>query len=273
MMNQDERGNLFGKWQIGENTWCITNRWSNFMYLLIGKEKALLIDTGTGEGNIRKFIETITDKPVMVVNTHGHFDHTGGNFHWPEAWMKAEAVDCARNAFADREKEWFADKPYPEYKINTLEDGDVIDLGGRQVEVMAIGAHNEGSIAFLDSEMRGFFSGDELESGQVLLFVRNRNVSIKEAAALHKSNMEKIKARRAEFDYIWPSHNGGPLLPDRYLNDFIKLDEQMMNGTAQVAENTGGMGFPPEIPAEVFGASGKLKRAMYGEASIVYLEE
>uniref|UniRef100_UPI004055FD05 hypothetical protein n=1 Tax=Acetatifactor sp. TaxID=1872090 RepID=UPI004055FD05 len=56
MINQDERGNLFGKWQIAKDTWCITNRWSNFMYLLIGEEKALLIDTGTGEGNIRKLL-------------------------------------------------------------------------------------------------------------------------------------------------------------------------------------------------------------------------
>lgn len=272
MINQDERGNLFGKWQVGENTWCITNRWANFMYLLIGEEKALLIDTGTGEGNIRKFVETITDKPVMVVNTHGHFDHTGGNFWWPEAWMKKESVKCAREAFASRGQEWFADKDYPEYEIHTLEDGEVIDLGNREVEVIAIGAHNEGSIAFLDRKMRAIFVGDELESGQVLLFVRNKNIPIADVAALHKANMEKIKALRSEYDLIWPAHNGAPLVPDPYLEDFIALDEELIAGTAQIAENTGGLGFPTDCSQGFFAEFGVLERAVHGLASIVYIK-
>ncbi len=272
MMNQNEGGNLFGKWQIAENTWCISNRWSNFMYLLIGDERAMLIDTGTGEGNLRAFVETITDKPIMVVNTHGHFDHTGGNFRWPEAWMKQESVECARNAFNFMPEEWFADKEYPEYAIHTLEDGEIVDLGNRQVEVMAIGAHNEGSIAFLDRKMRGIFVGDELESGQVLLFVRNENIALKEAAALHKANMEKIKSFRSEYDYIWPAHNGAPLVPEPYLEDFIKLDEQLIDGTAHVMENTGGYGFPTNASDGPFASFGTLERAQYGLASIVYVK-
>lgn len=246
MLNQDESGNLFGKWQIAEDTWCITNRFRNFMYLLIGGEKALLIDTGTGEGNIRKFVETITDKPIMVVNTHGHYDHTGGNFWWPEAWMKQESVDCARTAFDSYGPEWKADKDFPDYAINLLEDGQLINLGGREVEVLAIGAHNEGSLAFLDRKTKAIFVGDEMESGQVLLFVRNKNIPLAEVAALHKANMEKIKSLRSEYDLIWPAHNGAPLVPDRYLEDFIALDEELIAGTAKVAENTGGLGFPTD---------------------------
>lgn len=272
MVNQDERGNLFGKWQIGEDTWCITNRWANFMYLLIGEEKALLIDSGTGEGNIRKFVETITDKPIMVVNTHGHFDHTGGNFWWPEVWMKKESVDCAREAFSFAPKEWFDEKDYPEYAINTLEDGAIIDLGNRKVEVLATGAHNEGSIALLDRKVRGIFVGDELESGQVLLFVRNENIALKEATVLHKRNMEKIKSFRSEYDYVWPAHNGVPLVPDQYLEDFITLDEQLIAGTAKIAENTGGFGFPTDASVGPFADFGRLERAEYGLASIVYVK-
>lgn len=273
MLNQDESGNLFGKWQIAEDTWCITNRFRNFIYLLIGEEKALLIDTGTGEGNIRKFVETITDKTIMVVNTHGHFDHTGGNFWWPEAWMKQESVDCARTAFDDYGPEWKAEKDYPDYAINILEDGQIVDLGGREVEVIAIGAHNEGSLAFLDRKTKSIFVGDEMESGQVLLFVRNENIPLAEVAALHKANMEKIKAFRSEYDLIWPSHNGAPLVPDRYLEDFIALDEELIAGTAQVAENTGGLGFPTDCSGGFFAQFGELQRAVHGLASIVYIKE
>ena len=77
--NIDKDGLLFGKWCTMPGVWTLTNRWQNFMHLLVGQEKALLIDTGYGEGNFREIVESITDKPVMVVDTHGHFDHTGGN--------------------------------------------------------------------------------------------------------------------------------------------------------------------------------------------------
>lgn len=272
MVNQDERGNLFGKWQIDKDTWCISNRWSNFMYLLIGEEKAMLIDSGTGEGNIRKFVETITDKPVMVVNTHGHYDHTGGNFWWPEVWMKEESVQCAKETFASWGDAFFADKDYPDYKANILNDGDVIDLGNRKVEVIAIGAHNEGSIALLDRQTKSLFSGDELEAGQVLLFVRNKNIPLKEVAALHKKNMEKLQSFRSEYERIWPAHNGVPLMPDRYLEDFITLDTQLMEGTAKVMENIGGYGFPI-APFGPFAEMGEMERAEYGVASIIYLKD
>ena len=271
MVNQDAGGNLFGKWQIAKDTWCITNRWCNFMYLLIGEEKALLIDSGTGEGNIRKFVEDITDKPVMVANTHGHFDHTGGNFRWKEVWMHKDSVDCARNAFADYGEDFWSDKEYPNYGINLLNDGDVIDLGNRTVKVLSIPAHNEGSLAFIDSATRGLFTGDELESGQVLLFVRNQNIPVKEAAENQKKNLERLKKMRNEYDLIWPSHNGTPLLPDRYLDDFIELDNQIINGTAKVCENTGGYGFPADLSQGPFSEFGELIRVSYGVASVVYL--
>ena len=49
------------------------------MHLIIGSERALLIDTGMGAGDLKGAVEALTDKPVDVVNTHFHGDHTGGN--------------------------------------------------------------------------------------------------------------------------------------------------------------------------------------------------
>lgn len=272
MTNQDEHGNLFGKWQIAPNTWCITNRWANFIYLLIGEEKAMLIDTGSAEGNLREFVETITDKPVMVVNTHGHFDHTGGNSCWAKAWMTKEAAEYAKVPFSPMHREWFESKGYPDYQIHELADGDIIELGNRQVEVIAIGAHSEGSIALLDRTSRAMFTGDELESGQVLWFVRDHALPPKEVAAIHKRNMEKLLSYRKEYDWLWPAHNGVPLLPDIYLQDFISLDDQIMEGTAKVMPNTGGFGFPSDTSQAggPFAQYGKLERAEYRTASVVY---
>ena len=46
--------------------------------------------------------------------------------------------------------------------------------------------------------------------------------------------MYKLKAKRKDYDWIWPAHNGLPLYPDDYLNDYIALDEEIINGTAKV---------------------------------------
>ncbi len=272
--NVTEQGNIYGKWQIAEDTWCITDGWHNFVYLLIGEEKALLIDSCSGEGNIRAVVEGITEKPVMVLSTHGHFDHTGGNSCWPEAWMTKEAAVHAKEPFGPTHEKWFCSKPYQDYKIHYIENGQRIDLGQKIVEIISIPAHSEGSVAVLDKNTRFLFTGDEIESGQVIWIVRNQSVSLKELAQMHKMNMEKLLEFRQDYDYIWPAHNGVPLYPDRYIQDFIELDKLIIEGRQQVMGDTAGFGFPADNQTTVnpFQDYGKLCRTQYGTASVIYSE-
>ena len=97
--NVNKGGYIYGKWQNFPDTWVLCYHGTLYCYLLVGEEKAMLIDTAYGEGDLRAMVESITDKPVMVCNTHGHFDHTGGNALWEEAWMSEEAAKDAKNAF------------------------------------------------------------------------------------------------------------------------------------------------------------------------------
>ena len=72
--------NSFYKWkQLGEGVFHIQDLFSDYMYLVVGEEKAALIDTGMGFPGLRQLVERLTDKPVIVLNTHGHLDHIGGN--------------------------------------------------------------------------------------------------------------------------------------------------------------------------------------------------
>lgn len=77
---------IFGNymaWKLDEKTWVISfMEGTEYIYLLEGKEKALLLDTGYGIGHLRAFVETLTDKPVIVANTHFHPDHSAGNGEW-----------------------------------------------------------------------------------------------------------------------------------------------------------------------------------------------
>lgn len=269
--NITEKGFLYGKWMTSPNTWTIT--FGNvYCYLLIGEEKALLFDTAYGEGNLREFVEGITDKPVMVVNSHGHFDHTGGNAWWEEVWAGPGAEAVCKKAFSPEMQEAFERKPHPDYTVHTVREGHVFDLGGRQVEVFEIPAHHESSIALLDRQTRALYTGDEMEAGQVLLFVRDGLVPLRDVVSRHLANMKKLKSHEGEFDTIYPAHNG-PQLYKGYLDDYIALSEHILAGTAAIMPDTAGFGFPPKTESGAFGGIGQLERAQYGGASFVYVKE
>ena len=55
--------------EIGQRCWRIDEDWTRF-FLFEGEKKALLVDTGFGKGDLHALVEGLTDRPVMVVNTH-----------------------------------------------------------------------------------------------------------------------------------------------------------------------------------------------------------
>ncbi len=233
--NVDERGYIYGKFQTGPKTWTIMSRNApQFIYLLIGDEKAALIDTFYGFGDLRQLVETITDKPVMVINTHGHFDHTGGNSFWPEAYMSEYATTEAKKAFGAEMEAMVQSHAYPDYECKVLNDGDVIELGNHTLEIIKIGAHNQGSIAILDKTERILYGGDEIEAGQVLIAGKN--------IPTHLETMLKLKTFEDQFDFINSAHNGTHLTKD-YIDDFIELDKRFIAGTAKKLDSTAGFGW------------------------------
>ena len=263
--NINERGFIYGKWMGKDDTWTIS--FGNvYCYLLVGTEKALLIDTCYGEGDLRRFVEEITDKPVIVANTHGHFDHTGGNPWWKEAYMSAEAAKDAKKAFSEEMQKRLESMPYPDYKINIIDENTVFDLGGRTVKVVPIPAHHLGSVAFIDSASRYLFTGDELEAGQVLMFLTEFE-QMKQIEA-HKTNMEKLLSLADLYDAVCPAHNGTPI-NKKYVSDYLELDKQILAGTQVEMPNTAGFGFPPKV-GDSGPFSGDIRRAQYGGASVCY---
>ncbi|MFC1570148.1 MBL fold metallo-hydrolase, partial [bacterium] len=72
--------------QIAKKVWQIDDYGEDNIYLVEGENKALLIDTGLGVTDLKKIVETITPLPLIVVNTHGHPDHMGGNFQFTKVF-------------------------------------------------------------------------------------------------------------------------------------------------------------------------------------------
>lgn len=259
--NTNLSGSIYGVWKTDFGAWAIRTR-NVTCYLLEGTERALLIDTAYGAGNLRAVVEKLVHLPLIVANTHGHYDHTGGNGFWPEVWMGPGGEAPAQSAKARKKL------PFPNYRIQLLQDGQTFDLGGRSVRAIAIGAHHASSFAFLDEGGRTLYTGDEVEGGQVLLNVHGEKISHRAAVARHLKNMQKLKALAPGFDRLAPAHNGGPLAPE-YIDDYICLAQGVLDGSIRPCASVAGYGMPPWL----WGGNLRLARVEYGGASFVYAKE
>lgn len=250
-------------WKINEETWIINfMNGSQNMYLLEGEERALLIDTGWGAGNLRAHVEKLTDKPVTAALTHGHLDHSGGCGEWETVLMlpggEADLRTCRRLPF-DVSK-----LPHADFEHRIVKDGEVVDLGGRTVELMDISAHSNGSLAFLDRKNGYLFVGDELESAQVLMYEVSSEAGIPfvldKRLRAHYANMLRLRDLKGAWNTIFPAHNGTPIAHS-YLDDYIALVEHIYAGDAAIEDKLN------HIHAEAGDPEHKLCRVRWGGAS------
>ena len=183
---------LYPMVQFKKDTWEIDEFDCASMFLLIGTEKAMLIDCGMGIGDLRGAVEMLTDKPLIVVITHGHIDHTANARQFDEIWIHPKDQDrpipqsLERRRFdteriAKRQKNCIGGaytmfnlypydlnvdlrEPGPDEKmpvIHDLYDGQQFDLGGgRIVTAYECPGHSAGEMVFLDEQTRSLFAGD-----------------------------------------------------------------------------------------------------------------
>lgn len=267
--NLVETFGAYMSWKLNENTWIINfMNGSQNMYLLEGNERALLIDTGWGAGNLRAHVERLTPKPVIAALTHGHLDHSGGCGEWESVLMlpggETDLYTCKNLPF-DASK-----LPHPDFRRELVKDGDVIDLGDRTVELLEISAHSNGSLAFLDRSGGLLFVGDELESAQVLMYkveeIPGTNFVLDQRLRAHYANMLRLRTRKGEWHTILPAHNGTPIAHS-YLDDFIALTEHIYAGDAVIEDK---LNHPY---AEASDPEHKICRVRWGGASFFVVKE
>lgn len=138
------------------------------MYLVIGEEKAALVDTGFGvTDTLRNFVERLTDKPIICIVAHGHPDHAGAAALFDEIYMneRDEGHLAMALSYERRMEDVFGRGEYDSElkaycekhivltdKLNyiNMDDGDIFDLGGKQLEVFAMPGHTQGSVALIN---------------------------------------------------------------------------------------------------------------------------
>lgn len=254
---------LFPMVQFKKDTWEIDEFDCASIYLLVGTEKAMVIDCGMGIGDLRGAIEMITDKPLICVLSHGHVDHTGNARQFDEVWINPKDADkpipqsLERRRFdteriAARQKGCIG-APftmfhlYP-YDINVdlrdpvdekmpvihdLTDGMQFDLGGgRVVTAYECPGHTAGEMVFMDDSTHTLIAGDAL----------NFNLGIG-AVPVETSlkALKRIQAMSDRYDGIWNGHHDfralGAPLDDDCLPTVIEMCEDILAGHIVPTEN------------------------------------
>ncbi|HEV2127326.1 MAG TPA: MBL fold metallo-hydrolase [Thermomicrobiales bacterium] len=185
-------------------------------FLVLGVERAALIDTGMGVGDILAVVERITTLPVVVINSHAHWDHIGGNAQFDEIWIhEAEAAGLANGVPNETLRGWFgpdrlrgplpthvdpATVAYPPTPPNgTLEGGEEMDLGDRCLEVIHAPGHSPGGTCLWDERNRILFTTDVAYPCSLLVDTRD------DLPVYHRT-LERLAALEPAPELVFGSH-------------------------------------------------------------------
>jgi glyoxylase-like metal-dependent hydrolase (beta-lactamase superfamily II) len=211
-------------------------------YLILGKKRALLLDTGMGISDMKKLVQGLTTLPVSVLNSHTHNDHVGDNWEFQGAqsddiygmdtdFTRKSAQGSRDDAQAEIKPDQlcgplpagfdartYATKPF---KItHWLHGGDTIDLGGRVLKVISTPGHTPDSIALLDQAHGLLFTGDTYYPGLIYLYRPETDL------AAFETSMKKMIALAPGLKLLLPAHNvpdGNPADLQRQLTAFRKV--------------------------------------------------
>lgn len=229
--------------KIDDGIFRITGMGRENCYLVEGSERALLIDGLSGVGSLKAFIRELTDLPVIMAATHGHMDHIGAAWEYSEVFLHPDDIALM---YAERHSsregrlnfvniftqfglkqrtvpvladtlDAHAVKTYPIY------EGDRFDLGGTELEVIAVPGHTYGTVVFLDRRRRILFSGDACNANTLL--------NLEESASVEEylESLRHFKFFQKDFDMMYGGHDM-MAVPCSIIDDGIALCERILVG-------------------------------------------
>ena len=215
--------NWFKVYKVGKNVLAIIEPY-NFeqaiCYLILGKNKALLFDTGLGVDSISVIIKQLTKLPTIVLNSHTHYDHIGGNYefenilslntafsnkHAEDGWnhndvkheVTVESICLQKIPQLDTAN--YSIRPYKISKYIT--NGEIIDIGERQLKVISVPGHTPDAIVLYDKKNKYLWTGDTYYDGPIYLFANETDL------IAYKKSVAKIFKLVPKLKMIFPSHN------------------------------------------------------------------
>ena len=241
---------------IAPNTWCISEFRLVNAFLLMGSDKAVLIDTGCGIADMSRQVADLTDKPLEVLLTHGHADHAGGLIHLPDREVylgeedrNMETTMPCDNRFRRMYIQYRVDYRFPGEghreallamlppdpgsvsfrNFRSLQEGQIFDLGGRTLQAVHTPAHSEGSYCFLDSATRILFSGDTVNNSIILARQPDHGMRLVEQ---YHTTLQKLWDMSDRYDRLAIGHDG-VTVDKQLVKDYLELTAGLLNGSIQ----------------------------------------
>lgn len=188
--------------QINNHIWLLNDNNESTIYVVCGEKYAAVIDTSTGLVNVKEEAQKITSLPLICINTHGHFDHVGGNWSFDKAYINFKDLKLADEYISSEMIREIAEKhglEYPEFL--PIEDEKIFDLGNLELQAYYHPGHTAGEIVLLDRKDRILFSGDGVIEQIWLQMPESLPIDVQ------IESMKKIKKFRNEFDWILCGHS------------------------------------------------------------------
>lgn len=230
------------------------------IFVVEGEKRALVIDVGTGIGDLKRLIETrITEKPYDVVSSHNHPDHIGGAGWFEKIYIHENDLDMEtimnsakndwRKMYASmirkRENKYYEYDPdldicsWPKMpEFIPISDGHVFDLGGRKVTAYLCQGHTAGEMVFLDDLTGTLLCGDAFNCNWFLngKFEETPRRCVQSALQA----MRRISGMKDQYNSVFNFHHdfrgfGSPLSPD-VMPNLIQCLETLLDGRAKIRE-------------------------------------
>ena len=229
--------------EIEENIFLIEEPGHVNSFLIVGEETSVLIDSGTGLSDIRTAVSPLLRENHLLLNTHWHFDHIGGNTQFETVGISPLEKNLIQKGLSNKLLKTIYIDPClqqglflpdgfdagayqilgcdPKIDIN---DGDCFDLGGRILTAIATPGHTRGSMSFLDDLTESLFCGDFIYRGTLYAHFADSDLD------QYVQTLERLANPALKYNRIFTAHNE-PLLERSFLESVRKGFDQILAGT------------------------------------------
>ncbi len=235
---------FFISYTINDHIEQILGQGGELAYLVKGKNRAVLIDGLEGAGSLKAFVRELTDLPVTLILTHGHLDHIGAAFEYRECMIHPDDMELFYDErhFSKEARLGFAKVPSPlashqlpslsiddvvegcTVRMKPLYDGDVLELGGIELEAIGVPGHTWGTLVFLDRKDRILFSGDAVNINTLLGMKGSASVEDYLESLRHLKNFDDA------YDVMYGGHGTGCVMRS-IVDDAIAMCERIIART------------------------------------------
>jgi glyoxylase-like metal-dependent hydrolase (beta-lactamase superfamily II) len=221
-------------------------------YLILGTRQAMLFDTGMGISDIQKVTAELTELPIVVLNSHTHLDHVGGNWQFKDVlgmdtnFTRARAKGTTAGAQDEIGPDMICG-PFPKgfdsrsyatrpWTITRwIHDGDRLDLGDRVLEILSTPGHTPDAVCLLDRAHRLLFTGDTYYPAPIWLFRPETDLDA------YAASVQRLAALASQLTMVLGAHNvpiAAPQILPRLASAFGDVRSGRVQPTTEGDKNT-----------------------------------